>query len=295
MHPIWNNHLRIKKLDNYVNPQKIKEELYKDIIDAVKPKKVEKTIKQPKLWTKVLAGAAGFAAGLGASCVPGVGTIRMGIFGLHLFHEGAEIVASAFPESKITKLYNEAKKRYQNTIIAKAYNKLRSHPLIRISLGGFTVGYVAGNVYELIKGETLLETLKGDTSKINPGDVAIDEPVPEEPIIEEKPTIEEIPVVEDIPTIEEVPIIEPITPQPGEKFDLSSLLMGYGSPDAENMVNLMESLGKEVVFDKAVELPNGKIMWHFKRLNGAGYAWFDSEVVQELLSNQTNTISRVVR
>ena len=50
-----------------------------------------------------------------------------------------------------------------------------------------------------------------------------------------------------------------------------------------------------VVFDKIKELPNGKIMWHFKRLNGAGYAWFDSEVVKEVLSKTTENVSRITR
>ena len=122
-------------------------------------------------------------------------------------------------------------------------------------------------------------------------------PVPEKPSLPEKNSLPEKPSIpEQLPIIDEIPTVsEPIIPKTGDVFDLSSITEGFTRADAPLPVDIMESLGKEVAFDKAVELPDGKIMWHFKRLNGAGYAWFDSEVVQEVLSKAQENISRSIR
>jgi len=115
--------------------------------------------------------------------------------------------------------------------------------------------------------------------------------VPKEEIVVPKP-VTPTPEVPDVIIPEQV--IEQFIPKPGEVFDLSSLTKGYKSPDATSLIDVMESLGKEVVFDKAKVLPDGKVMWHFKQLTGEGYAWFDSEVIQQLMSQTTNVLSKKI-
>ena len=192
------------------------------------------------------------------------------------------------------------------------------------AINGFAAGYIAGNIIEKVTGASISEHIserlnlssnniesdlttkvpqnsveKVPENNLENGQIIDKKPVIEqETIIDKKPIIEQETIIKDNLINESKPIVDEIIntnkiiPKQGDIFDLSSILQGYTSPDSSNMVNIMESLGKEVTFDKAVELPDGRIMWHFKRLNGAGYAWFDSEVIQELLSETTKTITR---
>ena len=107
------------------------------------------------------------------------------------------------------------------------------------------------------------------------------------------PTPTPLPEVEDIPLVNEE-VLEAFVPKQGEVYDLSALAHGLVSSTSNDTVDLIQSLGKEVVFDKAIQLPDGKIMWHFKQLNGAGYAWFNSIDVQELMSKASEVVSKTL-
>ena len=179
-------------------------------------------------------------------------------------------------------------------------------PNINCFLNGVSIGYITGNTIEMLTGKTFFEHVKDAVEpKSNVAyETMSDHKIPElddktNSVIEEttppEPVVEDTTIFEDTTIIEDIPIItEPIIPNPGDVFDLSSLTEGYTSADSIFPVDVMESLAKEVTFDKAVELPNGKVMWHFKRLNGAGYAWFDSEVIKELIT-KTESISKIAR
>ena len=65
-------------------------------------------------------------------------------------------------------------------------------------------------------------------------------------------------------------------------MDLSSIQRGYVASDSSNPVDLITSVGKDAVFDKAVTTSSGEIWYHFKQSNGLGYAWFPKSVIDGL-------------
>ena len=323
-----NNHLRIDKINSYKNSSKLKKELQIEILDKIEPKVIEKAEKRKKLWLKALAGTTGFIAGLGFSCVPGVGTIRMGIATTKLAITATNKIINICTKNNQVGISQKVKKvvepyinkiniRYPKLIptINKTKEKLKN-PYIQCAINGLAAGYIVGNVVEMITGSSISEhiserlnlssnNIESDlTTKVPQNSVEelpkTDEYINSEngQIIDKKPIIEQETIIKNNlinhskPIVDDIVSTNKIIPKQGDIVDLSNITKGYTSADSSKMVNIMESLGKEVAFDKAVELSDGRIMWHFKRLNGAGYAWFDSEVVQELLSAPTKTISR---
>ena len=191
----------------------------------------------------------------------------------------------------------------------KMREKLKETPL-NCFVNGVAAGYFTGNIIEKLTGETLIGNIKNaftpvenEVVQLNPEPIIPDETpeieVPEQTPIVDNPNIDKPvtptvkPEIGDIPQINE-DVIEAFLPKEGAVYDLSALAEGLVSSDATSSVDLMQSLGKEVVFDKAVQLPDGKIMWHFKQLNGAGYAWFNSTDVQELMSKASEVVSKTM-
>lgn len=322
-----NNHHRINKINSYENSDKLRQELFDEIKEKQQIEQlfIERAEKNKKLWLKALAATAGFASGLAMSCVPGVGTIRMGISAAKLAGSAINIWTKKHPNGKIAKVKNNVNDKLNTKfprIMAtanKMREKLKQTPL-NCFVNGVAAGYITGNIIESLTGETVFGNIKNMfDSEPNVGEIEIPEPnLPtEEPIVTPEPTPDvEIDVPEQTPIVNEPSINEPITPEPlpgiedvpsinediiesfipkeGEVYDLSSLAEGLTSSDATSSVDLYQSLGKEVVFDKAVQLPDGKIMWHFKQLNGAGYAWFDSADVQELMSKTSDVVTKTL-
>lgn len=294
-----NNHMRIEKLNKYPKSEKLKEELESDIINSIKPQVIEKAEKNKKLLTKALAGTAGFALGLGLSTVSVIGTIRLGLTAISVAKLATSVIIKIYskkhPDKTIISVKNLENKYPKLKETADSVREFLKKPVVNdlikttnYFLNGVALGYTIGNLIEF--GKNIIENIQ---EGMNATDLGIGEEIPkvEETPLPEKPTLpERVPIIDEVPTVS-----EPIIPKTGEVFDLSSITEGFTRADAQLPVDIMESLGKEVAFDKAVELPNGKIMWHFKRLNGSGYAWFDSEVVQEVLSKAQENISRTIR
>lgn len=316
-----NNHRRIEKINSYENSEKLRKELIDEIKDNQKTEQlfVEKTEKNGKLWLKALAATAGFASGLAMSCVPGVGTIRMGISAAKLAGSAINLWTKKHPNGKIAKVKNNINDKLNDKFprIMENANKMRAklkQTPLNCFVNGVAAGYITGNIIEKLTGQTVFENIKNmfETEEV-PGPILS----PEEPIITPEPTLdvevevpEQTPIVNDpsinetikpepLPGIEDFPpinedIIEAFIPKEGQVYDLSALAEGLVSSDATKSVGLMRSLGKEVVFDKAVQLPDGKIMWHFKQLNGAGYAWFNSTDVQEIMTKASDVVSKTM-
>lgn len=316
-----NNHRRIEKINWYENSEKLKKELIDEIKNNRKSEQlfVEKTEKNSKLWLKALAATAGFASGLAMSCVPGVGTIRMGISVAKLAGSAINVWTKKHPNGKIAKVKNNVNDKLNSKFprimetVNKMREKLKETPL-NCFINGVSTGYITGNIIEMLTGETVFENIKNmfereeiagpilppDEPIITPEqtpDVEVDvpdnTPIVNDPSINEPIKPEPLPGIEDVPSINE-DMIEAFLPKEGEVYDLSALAEGLVSSDATSSVNLMQSLGKEVVFDQAVQLPDGTIMWHFKQINGAGYAWFNSTDVQELMSKASNVVSKTM-
>ena len=300
------NHSLVKTLDKYENSDKLKDELKQAIKNSIKLKKentkpVEKKEQNKKLLYKGLAAVAGFATGLGLSCVPGVGTIRMGISVTKLAVSGINFWAKKHPEGKIAKLRNTTIEKINKIPgapkviekVNKMREKLKSSPW-NCFINGVAAGYITGNLIEMFTGETILEHLQGDSKEIE-----IDNPIKDTGDTGNNVPDNNVPD-NNVPTDEiinnSVPTIDPstLTLNQGEVIDLSSLAKGSVSPGGA-MVNVMEdTVGKTAVFDKISVAPDGKIWWHFKQLNGAGYAWFPAEDVQEVLAKAASVGSKTL-
>ena len=234
----------------------------------------------------------------------------MGISVAKLGISAVNIWSNKFPEGRISKIKNNVIEKTTNISenLTIKYPKLKEKadsareflkkPMVKDTLtatnyflNGVALGYTVGNLFEF--GKNIMNSIKEGIELGETPSLENIQDMEQNPIIDETPEIEIPPTIEDIPIPPTIP--EPIVPEVGEVFDLSSITEGFTRADSKVAVDIMESLGKEVAFDKAVELPDGRVMWHFKRLNGAGYAWFDSEVVQEVLTKSQEGISRAIR
>ena len=173
------------------NKEQLKEELKKDILDRINDSKKQqsqqqgvqrvqhKNIKQPinngkneKVWLKAVAGAVGLAAGLVLSSVPGVGKIRMGFAAVKITssvlakyaesHQGGMIDKAI---TKIKEFSTDQKEKHPK--IAKAIDKIKGtlkNPYVKWGLNGLAIGYMAGNFYEMITKNTIVEGFKNGLS-----------------------------------------------------------------------------------------------------------------------------------
>ena len=300
---------------NYKNRDKLINELKEDIKNNLKIKKIEKKEHNKKLLLKGLVAATGFVTGLGLSCVPGVSAIKMTIAVTKLASTAVNFWAKKHPDGKIAKIktttIDKVTTRFPNMTakIQAMHAKLKKAP-INTFINGMAAGYTVGNLIELFTGETLFEHLQGDpaeleitepietTPNINkdvPGP-AVDTPDIDTPDID-TPDIDTPDIEIDDPIIPDDSIVDAIKPSdinlmPGEAVDISSISEGLVSSTATDSVNLMTQVGENVMFDRAVTLPNGKVMWHFMQPNGAGYAWFEASKVQEVLAKAAEVASK---
>lgn len=290
-----NNHELISELDKYEDAEKLKQQLKEDIKNNLKTKKIDKKEQNKKLLLKGLAAVGGFVTGLGLSCVPGVGTIRMGIAATKLAVSGINFWSQKHPEGKIAKLRNATMEKINKIPgapkiieqVNKMRAKLKSTPW-NCFINGVSAGYITGNLIELFTGETILEHLQGDSKEIQ-----IDNPIKETGDTGNNIPNDNVPTDEIIS--ESIQTIDPseIMLNQGEVVDISSILQGSTSPGGE-LVNIMEEVGKEVQFDKIAQAADGKIYWHFKQMNGAGYAWIEASKVQEVLAKAASVGSKTL-
>ena len=162
-----------------------------------------------------------------------------------------------------------------------------------------SAGYIAGNVFELLTGDTVLEAIQAHTHPANV--VEIPQATPTAAQIEgptQAPTeiAQNIETPPEIPTVTEVPAgptAEQLTDviKHGEHIDLSGIEMGRVSSDAQNAVHLLQSAGKDVTFLKEVTLPDGTVMWAFNQANGAGYAWFKADEILNYLGENAPEVA----
>lgn len=289
------NHPEATKLNGYEKADKLKSELQKDAFDKLKslqrnnapePETPAVTENQIKLWQKALAAAGGFVLGLGMSCVPGVGTIRMGIATTKLVVSGINFISNKLPDGPIAKVTGKISEMKEKMLekhpkIAAGIEKINAllkDPRVQCAINGVAAGYLTGNIVEMITGKTVTENFKTLIEK-QKGINSVDQVLPAETLANQD-LGEAAKVVE--PT-SDVMIPTSINPVQGEVFDLSSIQTGLVSSTSTNQVNLMTGVAKNAVFDRAVTLDDGTVMWHFKQANGLGYAWFKADDVKNAL------------
>ena len=236
------------------------------------------------LLKKWLAFGLGFVGGIALSCTPGVGAIRMTLAALKLASSAVKVWTNKHPDGRIARVISNAKETVTGKFpritagLSNINRKLNSSPL-NTAINGVLVGYLVGNIFEMVTGDTIYEAIK-------PGEKVIDTTVV--PDVPESGNVVTDDVVSDTVVDQVVENVTNNTLIPGSTIDLSSISQGYVASGATNPVDLITSVGKDAVFDRAVTAADGSVWYHFKQSNGLGYAWFKAEVIDNLV----NGISR---
>ena len=271
--------------------------------------------KRKKIIKIALAGAVGFAAGVGLSCVPGVGQIRMALAATKLVGAGINFWANRHPDGKIAKARDWVREQWYD----KCPNFARGVDYIKAKMkqvpynafiNGMSLGYITGNVFELMTGQTVFqaigEKMNGapaealTTSASNTPQITDNSAntITENPIVDNTQVTDATSVVESTPVVPPTPTPDQITEivKSGQSVDISGIEMGRVSSDAQNAVRLLQSRGSDVTFLREVTLNDGTKMWAFNQANGAGYAWFKADdIINYLGENSPEIVAGVSR
>lgn len=138
--------------------------------NQVDPEQAEKAAKIAKLKKKIKKGlgfTAGMAVGVALSCVPGVGTISMAASTAKLVMSGTGAIVKSWtnkhPDGIITKMYKTTNRMIATKMpnVASKVNsikqKFQSSPL-NVFVNGVSAGFIAGNLYELWGGGTVIQS-----------------------------------------------------------------------------------------------------------------------------------------
>ena len=300
------NHERYSDLKNWENFEKLDKELKEDINKKLvnKLKRTQKAAEeknQNKIWLKALAGAAGFAVGVGINAaigaVPVLGSCIMVYAGARSLYQAGKLgcaiatkINKGVEPAIITKFKDKIPEKIKKAA-AIAFEKPKN-PYAKWFVNGASLGYMADRIFDisgrignLMKpqvaptqapspspeptAETTGNGIKTDWSEYDRGIVR----GTTKPVVDPTPE----PVVP-------VPTPEPIIPeiQPGDVIDLSGLQNGFASSYGTGYTSLDVTRGVGAIFDKS-NVVNGETWYHFLQPNGAGYAWFKKSDIDELL------------
>ena len=301
----------VKNFERWDNPKKLKDELKNDIQkEALTPKKVvvENKGKDINKWKKALVGGLGFAAGIGLEIVlktnPVLGTVATAYTLARTVYNASKLTCSI--STKINK-ENEPKiisgiksvipAKVQN--IAKTIFEKPNNPYFRSFVNGLSLGYTSANIYQrfiapqpdttvtVIDEDKLTAPTPTETPTPTPS-ASVTEAVTTTPKITTTPTatVTTTPVASTTPSVPDVSNVSSVnipTFKTGNVMDISGLEYGYAGP-GQPAVHLLNNRGVNAVFDKT-NVINGQTWVHFKQANGAGYAWFPKEEVEEMLTS----------
>ena len=264
--------------------------------------------KAKALLKKGLYFAGGFAAGLGMSCVPGVGVIRTGLaavktvqFTSKLVNKGINAWTNKHPDGKVATVVNKINNSkagqwvertstnignaWNNSAIGRGVNnikaKLKSTP-IKYAVNGVALGYLTGNMVELFTGKTVLQNIADkvhhEPQIIQDNTQGLINNSAQEPVNTTPQSTQaysdyglsstHIPTQPTAPEIPTASMVEQ-TIKSGQTVDISSLHYG-GVSSVSDPIALNTAAGQHVLFDKAVVLDNGQEMWHMAQADTAG-------------------------
>lgn len=302
----------VKNFDRWDNPEQLKMDLKNDIQkEILNPKKVvvENKGKDINKWKKALVGGLGFAAGIGLEIVlkthPVLGTVATAYTLARTVYNASKLTCSI--STKINK-GNEPKiisgiksvipAKVQN--IAKTIFEKPSNPYFRSFVNGLSLGYTSANIYQrFIAPQPDTTVTVVDEDKLTapaPTETPTPTPTPNTSVTEAAVTAPKVtttstatvttaPVAPTTPSTPDVP-----TFKTGNVMDISGLEYGYAGP-GQPAVHLLNNRGVNAVFDKT-NVINGQTWVHFKQANGAGYAWFPKEEVEEMLTSVSSGRAR---
>lgn len=317
-----NLYAAIRNFEHWDNPEKLKEELKEDIDkEVLKPKKrkIENKGKDVSKWKKAMIGSLGFVTGIGLNVAlkahPVLGTVASAYTLSRTIYNTGKLTCSI--STKINK-GNEPKiisgikhiipKKVKN--IAKAIFERPKNPYFRSFVNGLSLGYTTANIYQKFmvpKPDTTVTVVDQDklTSPSTPKETNAPTMTTDTPKVSTTPKVSPTPkisnAVNQTPTVTtpSTPSVASVTPasdivstasntnipsfESGTVMDISGLEYGYAGP-GQSAVHLLNNRGVNAVFDKT-NVINGQTWVHFKQANGAGYAWFPKEQVEEMLEN----------
>lgn len=274
-------HENYHDLDSYENKDKMIKELKEDIITLAKEKSKElpapiEEQNKGNLFLKCLAGAGGFAAGVGISAVAGAvpvlgATITIYAGARMVYQTGKLICNIATKINKgqepkvITKIKEKVPEKIQKA--AKILFDKPKNPYMKWFVNGASLGYLTDQVFD-ISGK-IGNAISGPagSNTVTPTPTQTGNATPVDPI-------------GDTMSMTDV--------YSGKSIDLSSLEYGYSNSYADTPVHLMQELGKGAVYDKS-NVVDGVEWLHFKSLDGDGYAWFPKDKIEALLTTTTRS------
>ena len=302
----------VKNFDRWDNPEQLKMDLKNDIQKEILNSKkvvVENKGKDINKWKKALIGSLGFVTGIGLNVAlkshPVLGAVATVYTLGRTVYNASKLTCSI--STKINK-GNEPKiiSGIKSVIPAKVQNIAKkvfekpSNPYFRCFVNGLSLGYTTANIYQRFatpKPDTTITV--GDEDKLTaptPTETPTPTPTPNTSVTEAAATAPKVtttptatvttaPVAPTTPSTPDVP-----TFKTGNVMDISGLEYGYAGP-GQPAVHLLNNRGVNAVFDKT-NVINGQTWVHFKQANGAGYAWFPKEEVEEMLTSVSSGKAR---
>lgn len=296
----------VKNFDHWDNPEQLKMDLkndiYKEILDPKKEKGIVKNNgKDINKWQKALIGSLGFVTGIGLyvalkshpvlGAAATVYTLGRTVYNASKLTCSISTKINKGNEPKIiSKIKSIIPVKVQN--IAKTVFEKPSNPYFRCFVNGLSLGYTTANIYQRFatpQPDTTV-TVVDDDKLTTP---TVDTPTPDTtvtptPVVTEAPKVstpDPVVATTSVPSTPVVPDVSNVTPSfnTGDVMDISNLEYGYTGP-GQHAVHLLNNRGVNAVFDKT-NVINGQTWVHFKQANGAGYAWFPKEEVEEMFAN----------
>lgn len=296
----------VKNFDRWDNPEQLKMDLkndiYKEILDPKKEKGVVKNNgKDINKWQKALIGSLGFVTGIGLNVAlkshPVLGAVATVYTLGRTVYNASKLTCSISTKINkgnepkiISKIKSIIPVKVQN--IAKTVFEKPSNHYFRCFVNGLSLGYTTANIYQrfIAPQPDTTVTVVDDDKLTTP---TVDTPTPDTtvtptPVVTEAPKVstpDPVVATTSVPSTPVVPDVSNVTPSfnTGDVMDISNLEYGYTGP-GQHAVHLLNNRGVNAVFDKT-NVINGQTWVHFKQANGAGYAWFPKEEVEEMFAN----------
>lgn len=302
----------IKVFDLWDNPEQLNKELKEDINKEILNPEVKNKGKDINKWKKALMSGLGFATGIGLEIVlkthPVLGTVATAYTLARTVYNTAKLtcsISTKINKGNEPKIISGIKSFIPNKVqnIAKTIFEKPNNPYFRSFVNGLSLGYTSANIYHRFiapqpdttvtvvdKKKLTASTPTKTTPTPTPNQSPTTTPKVSTTIAPTTPT----PSVTDTSTASNIVSNASTTNIPtfetGNVMDISEIEYGYAGP-GQSAVHLLNNRGINAVVDKS-RVINGQTWVHFKQANGAGYAWFPKEEVEEMFANVSSGRTR---
>ena len=302
----------IKVFDLWDNPEQLNKELKEDINKEILNPEVKNKGKDINKWKKALMSGLGFATGIGLEIVlkthPVLGTVATAYTLARTVYNTAKLtcsISTKINKGNEPKIISGIKSFIPNKVqnIAKTIFEKPNNPYFRSFVNGLSLGYTSANIYHrFIAPQPDTTVTVVDKKKLTASTPTKTTPTPtpnQSPTTTPKVSTTTAPTtptpsVTDTSTASNIVSNASTTNIPtfetGNVMDISEIEYGYAGP-GQSAVHLLNNRGINAVVDKS-RVINGQTWVHFKQANGAGYAWFPKEEVEEMFANVSSGRTR---